>query len=60
MQICEYPIVPEVPETLKLNESVVESNVKPVTVEFESTEKTFWFWFCRGVKAKFAVRVMEE
>lgn len=54
MQICAYPVVPEGPETPKLNASVVESNAKPVTVEFESTEKT-WFWFSKGERAKFEV-----
>jgi hypothetical protein len=41
MHIWEYPVVPEGPETPKLNESVDESNAKLETVEFETTEKTF-------------------
>ena len=53
-------MVPDWPETPKLNESVLELNDKLVTVEFEITEKTFWFWFSRGVSAKFEVTVMGE
>ena len=41
MQTSSNPVVPEGPETPKLNSFVVESNVKLVSVEFEVTEKTF-------------------
>jgi hypothetical protein len=43
MQTSVNPVVPEGPETPKLSSSVVESNVKLVSVEFEVTEKTFSF-----------------
>lgn len=48
-------MVPEVPVTLKLNESALESKAKLVTVEFEITLKTFWFWLARGERAKLEV-----
>jgi hypothetical protein len=41
MQTWAYPIVPEGPETVKLNASVVESKAKLVSVEFEVMEKIF-------------------
>ena len=43
MQTSVNPVVPEGPDTPKLNSFVVESNAKLVRVEFEVTEKMFWF-----------------
>ncbi len=60
MHIWANPVVPVVPLTPKLNESLVESKAKLVTVEFESTENTLWFWFTKGVRAKLEVCVTAE
>jgi len=52
MQTWVIPVVPEGPETPKLNSFVVESKVRLVRVEFEVTEKTFRFWLLKGTTAK--------
>lgn len=50
MQTSVNPVVPEGPETPKLNSFVVESKVRLVSVEFDVTENRFWLLY--GVIAK--------
>ncbi len=48
-----YPLVPEVPLTLKPSSWLVELKKSEVTVEFEVTEKTLCS--CRGKTAKLTI-----